>query len=113
MKSVIDATNGERERAAAALRSLLDNKSAVAIPISQRPGSNALETSQQVRDTMARLKKSFPQGVEYSFVYDPTVFVRQSIEAVGLFVDDRQQRLAGSLDCLRILALARRELRIQ
>lgn len=66
-----------------ALRSLLDNKSAVAIPISQRPGSNALQTSQDVRDTMARLKKSFPQGVEYSFVYDPTVFVRQSIEAVG------------------------------
>ena len=66
-----------------ALRSLLDNKNAVAIPISQRPGSNALETSAQVRETMARLKKSFPEGVEYSFVYDPTVFVRQSIEAVG------------------------------
>jgi multidrug efflux pump len=66
-----------------ALRSLLDNKSAVAMPISQRPGSNALQTSQDVRDTMARLKKTFPQGVEYSFVYDPTVFVRQSIEAVG------------------------------
>src|SRR5579871_2884579 len=66
-----------------ALRSLLDNKTAVALPISQRPGSNALETAQQVRDTMARLKKSFPEGVDYSFVYDPTVFVRQSIEAVG------------------------------
>jgi multidrug efflux pump len=66
-----------------ALRSLLDNKSAVAIPISQRPGSNALETSRQIRETMARLKTTFPQGVEYSFVYDPTVFVRQSIEAVS------------------------------
>ena len=66
-----------------ALRSLLDNKSAAAIPISQRPGSNALETSQQVRDTMARLKQGFPQGVDYSIVYDPTVFVRQSIEAVS------------------------------
>jgi multidrug efflux pump len=66
-----------------ALRSLLDNKPAAALPISQRPGSNALETSQQVRDTMERLKKSFPEGVDYKIVYDPTVFVRESIQAVG------------------------------
>src|ERR1700675_2739750 len=66
-----------------ALRSLLDNKPAAAIPISQRPGSNALQTSQQVRETMERLKKSFPEGVDYKIVYDPTVFVRESIHAVG------------------------------
>ena len=66
-----------------ALRSLLDNKPAAALPISQRPGSNALETSQQVRDTMERLKKSFPEGVDYRIAYDPTVFVRESIQAVG------------------------------
>src|SRR5216110_900692 len=66
-----------------ALRSLLDNKPAAAIPISQRPGSNALQTSQQVRDTMERLKKSFPEGVDYKIAYDPTVFVRESIQAVG------------------------------
>jgi len=62
---------------------LLDNKPAAALPISQRPGSNALQTSQQVRDTMERLKKSFPEGVDYKIVYDPTVFVRESIQAVG------------------------------
>ena len=28
------------------------------------------------------LKKNFPEGVDYSVVYDPTVFVRHSIEAV-------------------------------
>src|SRR5438046_209732 len=66
-----------------ALRSLLDNKPAAALPISQRPGSNALQTSQQVRDTMERLKKSFPEGVDYEIAYDPTVFVRESIQAVG------------------------------
>jgi multidrug efflux pump len=66
-----------------ALRSLLNNEPAVAIPISQRPGSNALETSKQVRETMARLKAQFPEGLDYRIVYDPTVFVRQSIEAVG------------------------------
>jgi hydrophobe/amphiphile efflux-1 (HAE1) family protein len=65
-----------------ALRSLLDNKPAVALPIFQRPGSNALDISSEVRRTMAVLKKDFPEGVDYRIVYDPTVFVRSSIEAV-------------------------------
>jgi multidrug efflux pump len=65
-----------------ALRSLLDNKPAVALPIFARPGSNAIQISDEVRNTMAQLKTEFPQGVDYSIVYDPTVFVRGSIEAV-------------------------------
>ncbi|MDB5768161.1 MAG: AcrB/AcrD/AcrF family protein, partial [Collimonas fungivorans] len=65
-----------------ALRSLLDNKQAVAIPIFQAPGSNALEISDNVRATMAELKKDMPEGVDYKIVYDPTQFVRSSIEAV-------------------------------
>lgn len=64
------------------LRSLLNNKPAVAIPIFQAPGSNAIEISDQVRATMAQLKKNFPEGLDYSIVYDPTVFVRDSIKAV-------------------------------
>ncbi|TDQ80487.1 multidrug efflux pump [Dongia mobilis] len=65
-----------------ALRSLLDNQPAVAIPIFQRPGSNAIAISDQVRAKMAELKQAFPEGVDYSIVYDPTIFVRGSIEAV-------------------------------
>jgi multidrug efflux pump len=65
-----------------ALRSLLDNKTAVALPIFQTPGANALQLSSDVRRTMEELKKNFPDGVDYSVVYDPTVFVRHSIEAV-------------------------------
>src|SRR5258706_3164438 len=65
-----------------ALRSLLDNKSAVAIPIFQAPGSNALQISDNVRSTMAELKKDMPEGVEFRIVYDPTQFVRSSIRAV-------------------------------
>ena len=64
------------------LRSLLDNKQAVAIPIFQAPGSNALQISDNVRKTMAELKKDMPDGVDYKIVYDPTQFVRSSIEAV-------------------------------
>lgn len=65
-----------------ALRSLLNNKPAVAIPIFQRPGSNAIAISDEVRTRMAELKQSFPQGMDYEIVYDPTIFVRGSIEAV-------------------------------
>jgi multidrug efflux pump len=65
-----------------ALRSLLDNQPAVGIGIFQRPGTNAIEASNEVRAVMERLSRDFPQGVEYRIVYDPTVFVRESIRAV-------------------------------
>ena len=65
-----------------ALRSLLDNKPAVALPIFASPGANALDISSGVRATMEQLAERFPEGLEYSIVYDPTVFVRGSIEAV-------------------------------
>ncbi|HTZ76405.1 MAG TPA: multidrug efflux RND transporter permease subunit [Stellaceae bacterium] len=77
-----DVARVEIDAAEYGLRSLLDNKSAVAIPIFQSPGSNAIEISNQVRKTMAELKQNFPDGVDYSVVYDPTIFVRGSIEAV-------------------------------
>ena len=65
-----------------AVQSMLGNENAVAIPVYQSPGSNALELSNKVRADMEELKKSFPQGMDYKIVYDPTQFVRQSIDAV-------------------------------
>ncbi|WKB54686.1 efflux RND transporter permease subunit [Eleftheria terrae] len=65
-----------------ALRSLLNNKPAVALPIFQAPGSNAIAISDQVREVMAQLKQDMPEGVDYEIVYDPTQFVRASIDAV-------------------------------
>ena len=64
------------------LRALLSNQPAVAIPISQAPGANALELSDAVRETMAELSTNFPEGMSYEIVYDPTIFVRDSIKAV-------------------------------
>jgi len=64
------------------LRSLLNNKAAVALPIFQSPGANAIELSDNVRRTMEELKQNFPEGIDYSVVYDPTVFVKSSIKAV-------------------------------
>ncbi len=65
-----------------ALRSLLDNRPAVAIGISQRPGTNALQAAAEIRALMQRLRADFPDGVDYRIVYDPTVYVRDSIRAV-------------------------------
>src|ERR687888_1254450 len=62
--------------------SYLDGKPAMAIAVLQRPGSNALATANGVRKAMADISKSFPEGLEYRIVYDPTVFIRESVNAV-------------------------------
>ncbi|HAG39641.1 MAG TPA: multidrug efflux RND transporter permease subunit, partial [Pseudoalteromonas sp.] len=64
------------------LRPLLNNESIAAVPVFQAPGSNALQISDDVRAKMAELSALFPEGMSYEIVYDPTVFVRGSIEAV-------------------------------
>ncbi len=64
------------------LRSLLDNKPAVGMGIFAAPDANALQISTDIRKIMEQLKDDFPEDVGYEIVYDPTVFVRDSIEAV-------------------------------
>ncbi|MBA3708396.1 MAG: efflux RND transporter permease subunit [Planctomycetes bacterium] len=65
-----------------ALRSLLDNRPAAAIPIFQAPGTNAIATSNAVRAAMTKLQESFPPGMTHAVIYDPTTFVRASIQEV-------------------------------
>jgi hydrophobe/amphiphile efflux-1 (HAE1) family protein len=77
-----DVARVELEAGSYSLRSLLDNKQAAGIGIFQAPGSNALELSSTVRKTMEELKQNFPEGVDYSIVYDPTINVRESIREV-------------------------------
>jgi multidrug efflux pump len=64
------------------MRAQLDNVDAVAIGIFESPGANSIALSDAVRERMAQLAKRFPPGLEYRIVYDPTVFVRDSIKAV-------------------------------
>lgn len=61
----------------------LDGKPSVGLAIFQLPGSNALETKQAVMAAMARLKESFPPGLDYTLGYDTVVFVEQSLQAVA------------------------------
>jgi len=77
-----DVARVELAAAQYSLRSLLDNKPAVALGINQTPDANALAISDAARAVMADLKADMPDGVDYRIVYDPTQFVRSSIEAV-------------------------------
>ena len=54
-------------------------KTAVALLVFQRPGSNALATAKGISDTMAKLKADFPHGLEYNIGYNPTEFIAQSV----------------------------------
>ena len=62
--------------------SYLDHDPAVALAIFQRPGSNALATADGVKTLMAELSKRFPPGVKYGIFFNPTQFIRQSVDAV-------------------------------
>lgn len=64
------------------VNSYLNGKPAQAIGIFQLPGSNALATAQSIQDTMAVISRDFPKGLEYRIVYNPTIFVQQSIHEV-------------------------------
>ena len=46
------------------------------------PGANVVKLEHEIWDTMAELKKTFPPGLDYINIYDPTTFVGQSIHEV-------------------------------
>ena len=60
----------------------MNKYNAVALGILQQPGSNALTTADAVRARMETLKKSFPPGLDYKIIYNPTEYVRASIVEV-------------------------------
>ena len=62
--------------------SYLDHDFAVALAVFQRPGSNALSTADGVNDLMAQAVEAVPAGLKYDIVYNPTQFIRQSVDAV-------------------------------
>lgn len=59
--------------------SFLLEKPAVALAVSQRPGSNALGTAQRISEAMEKLKQDFPRGLEYNIGYNPTEFIARSV----------------------------------
>jgi multidrug efflux pump len=65
-----------------AIRSLLNNEDAAAVVIFEAPGANTIALSDAIRERMRQLEGGFPEDVQWSVVYDPTVFVRDSISSV-------------------------------
>jgi len=60
-----------------------DGRPSASIMLKQRPGSNASEVIQNVKDKMAELKmNSFPPGMDYNLAYDVSRFLVASISAV-------------------------------
>ncbi|HJZ16712.1 MAG TPA: multidrug efflux RND transporter permease subunit [Stellaceae bacterium] len=60
----------------------LDEREAVPLLIFQRPGSNALATADRLKATMRELARSFPSGLQYDIVYNPTEFIAESVYEV-------------------------------
>lgn len=65
-----------------ALNSYLNNQQAAAVVIFEAPGANSIALSDAVRARMAELERTFPEGISWEVAYDPTVFVRKSIDSV-------------------------------
>ncbi|MFD2825341.1 efflux RND transporter permease subunit [Leeuwenhoekiella polynyae] len=55
---------------------------AIAMPVFQQPGGNALETSAEIEARMQELAKSFPKDLEYKIAYNPTKFIQKSVDEV-------------------------------
>ncbi|MBS0252912.1 MAG: multidrug efflux RND transporter permease subunit [Proteobacteria bacterium] len=64
------------------INSYLDKQAAVGLGIFQLPGSNAIDTAKKIKNEMEEVSKSFPPGLKYTIVYNPTDFVQQSVDAV-------------------------------
>ncbi len=62
--------------------SYLDGKPAVALGIFARPGTNALDAATAIKKVMADAAQTFPPGLEYRIVYNPTDFIAESISEV-------------------------------
>lgn len=59
-----------------------DDQANVNVVVFQRPGSNALETVEQLKKEMEKIAEDFPEDLAYRIVYNPTQYVQDSMDAV-------------------------------
>ena len=59
-----------------------NGKPSAAILLKQRPGSNASEVIENIKNKMAELKVAFPEGMDYTISYDVSEFLDASIDEV-------------------------------
>ncbi len=63
-----------------------DSYPATVMPVTQQPGSNAIDTANAIKAEMKRLSQRFPKGLEYRIVYNPTEFIEESISELYLTI---------------------------
>ena len=80
--SLGDVARVEIGAATYSIDSQLDNVDAAAIAIFEAPGANSIALSDRIRVKMDELAEGFPPGVSWEVAYDPTVYVRSSIDSV-------------------------------
>ena len=61
----------------------MNENNAVALGVLQQPGSNALQTVEAIKKAMETLKQSFPPGLDYRVIFNPTQYVADSINEVA------------------------------
>ncbi|HRT26863.1 MAG TPA: efflux RND transporter permease subunit, partial [Syntrophales bacterium] len=79
LKDVGRAQLGSRDYS---VRCRINGKKTTLIGVYQQAGANALDVSNQVTKTLAEMKKSFPDGIDYTIAIDATKFVHASIKEV-------------------------------
>ena len=79
VKDVAEVTVGAKSYG---MTGQFDGKPTAILGVYQLPGANALDLAERVREKMAELQASFPEGLAYDIPFDTTVFVRASIDEV-------------------------------
>jgi len=65
-----------------AINAYKDAEPAVSLSVNQAPNTNAIETWQNIKNTMRELEKEFPPGVAYEIIFEPVSFTAAAVEAV-------------------------------
>ncbi|MBY8822362.1 efflux RND transporter permease subunit [Sphingomonas colocasiae] len=60
----------------------LSGQDSIILGITQRPGTNALAAAMGIKSELADAAKTFPKGLEYRIIWNPTEFIGESITAV-------------------------------
>jgi hydrophobe/amphiphile efflux-1 (HAE1) family protein len=60
----------------------LSGQDSIILGITQRPGTNALAAAEGIKAELADAAKTFPKGLEYRIIWNPTEFIGESISAV-------------------------------
>jgi HAE1 family hydrophobic/amphiphilic exporter-1 len=79
VKDVADVEMGAKTYV---LGSSLNGRESATIAVYQIPGENAIDVVDGVKTKMEELKAGFPEGLDYTIIYDNTVVIKASIKEV-------------------------------